>query len=204
MKNKNRGLTIIESLIGITLVAAVVGGILGVLIIVQIYFRNVMALGDAQAVARIVTERLVRPLRHGTDFDILDDGDRLSATILEERLISESDQGNYNVVRVIDEDYNGDDDILLVRRFIQFRVVSDSDSEPDDDFKIQTRERYREEDDWGEWENMSTNIYKITGEYVFQEIVEDERIGINFMVRFEGVSGEFREIQVNAEVGLRN
>lgn len=69
MKTINKGMTIIETLIGITLLVIITGSILGLYIVVQQYFKDCVALVKSQATARIVIEKMVRPsIREGSSF----------------------------------------------------------------------------------------------------------------------------------------
>lgn len=74
------GFTIIETLIGITLLAVILGGILSVFIVVQQYFKDGVALVNSQATARIVAEKMIRPIRHGESFEVSDGGNKLEVT----------------------------------------------------------------------------------------------------------------------------
>lgn len=74
------GFTIIETLIGITLLAVILGGILGVFIVVQQYFKDGVALINSQATARILIEKMMRPIRHGESFVVSNGGDTLTLT----------------------------------------------------------------------------------------------------------------------------
>lgn len=51
---------------------------------------------------------------------------------------------------------------------------------------------------------VGTHIVKIPGLFVFQELEVDERVGINFGVRFEGMNDWLREIRISNQVYLRN
>ena len=48
------------------------------------------------------------------------------------------------------------------------------------------------------------NIVKIPNEDVFQELAANERVGINFGVKNEGIVGNFKEVHISTEVKLRN
>lgn len=76
----NRGMTIIETIIGITLLAIIVGGILGTFAVIQLFFKDGIALVNAQATARIVTEKVMRPIRNGKSFTVSADGNTLTLT----------------------------------------------------------------------------------------------------------------------------
>lgn len=81
MRNSISGFTIIEALIGITLLAVIVGSILGIFIVVQRYFKDGVALTDSMATARTVIERIVRPsVREGSGFSVSDNGNTLTVT----------------------------------------------------------------------------------------------------------------------------
>lgn len=81
MKKLITGFTILESLIGITLLAVIMGSILGAFIVIQRYFKDGIALASSQAAARIVIEKIVRPeIREGSSFSITDGGDTLTVT----------------------------------------------------------------------------------------------------------------------------
>lgn len=81
MKNPPLGFTIIEILIGITLLAVVVGSILGIFIVVQRYFKDGVALTVSMATARTVIEKIVRPsVREGSGFSVTDNGNTLTVT----------------------------------------------------------------------------------------------------------------------------
>lgn len=76
-----KGLTIIETLIGISFLAVIVGSILGIFIIAQRYFHDGIAMANSQATARIVIEKIVRPdVREGSSFSISSDGNTLTVT----------------------------------------------------------------------------------------------------------------------------
>lgn len=149
-----KGLTIIETLIGITFLAVIVGSILGIFIIVQTYFHDGIAMAKSQATARIVIEKIVRPdVREGSSFSISDGGDTLNLT-----------------------KYDGTN--------VTFGYLDNTIQENGNTIGI--------------------NIVKIPGEDVFEEIVDDELVGINFGVKNEGVSGHFKEVQISTEINLRN
>lgn len=90
------GLTIIETLIGISLLALIVGGILGLLVVVQTYFKDGISLINAQAGARIVIEKMVRPARAGTGFSVSGDGNTFTL------------ENNNGAPNTIYDFYNGD------------------------------------------------------------------------------------------------
>lgn len=74
------GLTIIELLIGVSLLALVTGGVLGLFVIIQQYFQDGVITADVQAEARLVAEKMIRPIRHGKSYTISDDGNNLTLT----------------------------------------------------------------------------------------------------------------------------
>lgn len=80
MKRATRGMTIIEVLIGITFLAVIMGSILGTFIVVQRHFKDGIAMAKSQATARIVIERMVRPIRHGESFSVSSNGNTLTLT----------------------------------------------------------------------------------------------------------------------------
>lgn len=150
----NRAFTVIETLIGITFLAVIVGGILGLFMVVQKYFKDGIALAISDATARISIEKIVRPdVREGREFTITDAGDTL------------------NLVK-----YDGTN--------VTFRYTEN------------TLQR--------NGNTIGANIVKITGSDVFEEIVNDELIGINFGVRNEGISGHFHETHIVTQIKLRN
>lgn len=51
---------------------------------------------------------------------------------------------------------------------------------------------------------IADNVAKIPGVDIFQELEPDERVGINFGIRNEGVSEHFREVRISTEIKLRN
>lgn len=51
---------------------------------------------------------------------------------------------------------------------------------------------------------IGSNIVKIPGQNIFEQVEENERIGINFGVRNEGTSGTFKEVHINTQIKLRN
>lgn len=78
---KMLGFTTIELLIGITLLAIVTGGILGLLVTVQHFFKDAKALVDSHAVARTVVEEMTRwDVREGKSFVVSLDGNTLTLT----------------------------------------------------------------------------------------------------------------------------
>ena len=51
---------------------------------------------------------------------------------------------------------------------------------------------------------IGTNIVKLPNEDVFQELAENERVGINFGVKNEGLVGNFKEVYISTAMKLRN
>ena len=80
MKKITGGMTIIETLIGVSLLAIVLGGIFGALIVIRRYAGDGIAMAKSQAIARIVIEKMARPIRHGESFIVSDGGDTLTLT----------------------------------------------------------------------------------------------------------------------------
>lgn len=154
MKNTRNAFTIIEILIGVTLLAVVIGGILGILIVAQRYFKDGVALMDSMATARTVIEKIVRPtVREGSSFTVTDNGDTLTVT---------SYDSSVNTFTFSDNAIKKNGNII------------------------------------------SANIVKITGKDIFQQIAENELVGINFGVKNEGVAGHFKEVDICTEIKLRN
>jgi len=72
------GFTVIEAIIGITLLAIIVGGILGAFVLIKEYFEDGSALAKSQATARIVAEKIIRTVRAGRSFIVSEDGNTLT------------------------------------------------------------------------------------------------------------------------------
>lgn len=71
MKRQITAFTILETLIGVSLLAVIVAGILGILVVVMQYFVDGLAMATSQATARMAIERIVRPyVREGMSFDV--------------------------------------------------------------------------------------------------------------------------------------
>lgn len=148
------GLTIIETLIGITFLALIVCTTLGLFIVAQIYFHDGIAMAKSQATARIVIEKMVRPdVREGSSFSITDGGDTL------------------NLIK-----YDGTQ--------VTFRYLDNSIRKNDS--------------------IIGSNIVKIPGTDVFQEIVDNELLRINFGVKNKGISGHYKEVHISTDIKLRN
>lgn len=77
---KKTGFSIVETLIGITMLVLVVGGIIGIIIIVEHFFKNGLALASSQATARILVEEMIRPIRHGKSFTVSSTAHMLTLT----------------------------------------------------------------------------------------------------------------------------
>lgn len=160
MKKNIFGFTIIEILIGIVLLAIVMSGILGLLIVVQRYFKNGLAMASSQATARLVIEKIVRPdLREGMNFAVSNGGNKLT--------INEDDYFTFDNGDGNDATYN--DNTIKKNGNV-----------------------------------IGTNIVKVPGKDVFQELVANELAGINFGVKNEGLTGHYREVRICTEIKLRN
>lgn len=164
MKKNIFGFTIIEILIGIVLLAIVTSGILGLLIVVQRYFKNGFAMASSQATARLIIEKIVRPdLREGMNFAVSNGGNTLT--------ITESDS-SVNVFTF----NNGDGSDA---------TYSDNTIKKNGNV-------------------IGTNIVRIPGKDVFQELEANELAEINFGVKNEGLTGHYREVHICTEIKLRN
>lgn len=75
------GFTIFELIVVIALLALVLGSISGAFMVVQRYFKDGIALAKSQATARVVIEEMVRPIRHGSRFEILSEGNGLKVVM---------------------------------------------------------------------------------------------------------------------------
>lgn len=81
MKRLITGFSILETLIGVALLAVIVGSLLGILIMVRQYFEDGLAMAESQATARRVIEKIVRPyVREAKDFSVINGGDGLEVT----------------------------------------------------------------------------------------------------------------------------
>lgn len=161
---KKRGFTIIEILIGITLLAAIVGGILGAFIVIQYYFKNGIAMADSEATARAVIEEIIRPeIREARAFTLSAAGNTLSVTSYDSSVnIFSFNNGDGSDTTYADNTLQKNGNII------------------------------------------ASKIVKILGQNIFEQIEENERVGINFGVRNEGVSGTFKEVHINTQIKLRN
>lgn len=51
---------------------------------------------------------------------------------------------------------------------------------------------------------IAENVVKIPGINIFQELEEDERAGVNFGIRNQGVVGHYKEVRISTGIKLRN
>jgi Tfp pilus assembly protein PilV len=151
---KKRGLTTIETLIGVTLLAAIVGGILGIFVLLKEYFDDGTALSRSQATARLLTEKMMRPVRYGKTFNVSVDGNTL--TLVGYGGVVDTFQ--YNVDNTISKNGN----------------------------------------------TIGTNIYKIAGVNLFQQIEVNKLLKVNFEVKNLGVFSSYRTVRIDTDIRLRN
>jgi hypothetical protein len=116
MTKKIKGMTSVEMLIGFSLLIIVTSGILGLFIVIQQYFKDGIALINAQGSANIVIEKFTRPVRHAKSFAVSDEGDTLTLVMYDDSVdvfeFCEEDgtlekNGNIigaNIVRISDKD----------------------------------------------------------------------------------------------------
>jgi Tfp pilus assembly protein PilV len=69
------GFTIIEILIGLSLLIVVVGAIFGVSMLIKEYFEDGVALARSQETARTLIEKMIRPVRAGRSFTVSTNGE---------------------------------------------------------------------------------------------------------------------------------
>lgn len=89
MKRQITAFTILETLIGVALLAVIVGSLLGIFVMVKQYFEDGIAMANSQATARMVIEKIVRPyVREGKDFSVINNGDGLEVTNYESTILN--------------------------------------------------------------------------------------------------------------------
>lgn len=163
MKKSQRGFTIVETLIAITILAIAMGSILGSLRAVLLAYHRDLAMVKVQATAKTITEQIVRSARHGKEFTIIDSGNELTVT-------------RYNDATDVFVFDNGDG----VDKTYEDNVIKKNGQQ------------------------LGTNIVKITGENVFQELEQDQQVGVVFGVRHQGTAGNYKEVRIDTQVTLRN
>ena len=109
---KTRGFTIIETLIGVTLLGIIMGGVLSITVIVNKYFQDGVALSKSQAMARVAIEEMIRPMRHGESFVISADGNTLTLTKYDDTI----DVFNFN-------NGDGDDSTFKDNMFLKNDII---------------------------------------------------------------------------------
>jgi len=163
---KVTGLTIVETIIGITLLAVIVGSILGVFEVIHRYFKNGIALINAQSEARMVVEKMARPvIREGRSFGPPPaNGNTLTIT-------------RYNGASITYTFNNGDGSDATFAD----NTIKESGN------------------------TIGTHIVKIPGVDVFETVAGSSKlVAVNFGIKYEGISGEYKEVRVRTVLKLRN
>ncbi len=80
MRSNIKGVTLIELIITVSILAITIGAITGTFLTIQYQFNNSLALVKSQATGRVVIEKLVRVLRHGQAFSVSQGGAAIEVT----------------------------------------------------------------------------------------------------------------------------
>lgn len=152
-KKCSLGFAIIELLIGLLILATVLGAILGTFNVINRFYKDGIALVNSQGVARLAIESISRSLRHGQSFTVTPGGTTLTVT-----------------------KYDGSVDTFV----------------------------YAANSLQKNGNTIAHNVYGISGNNIFEAVVANQLIGINFAVRNEGMFDCDKEVRINTQISLRN
>lgn len=119
MKKMNRGVTLVELIVAVSLLVLVCGIAMAALLLIQRLNRDGAALARSQATARIVVAKVVRSLRHGQSFSIPSSGDQLTITKYDDSTVTFTfDNGDGNDDSFIDNVIR-EDGMIIGRRVVK-------------------------------------------------------------------------------------